>query len=260
MDRPMMPKATAVWLIDNTKLTFDQIAGFCGLHPLEVQGIADGDVAAGIKGLDPVMGGQITREEIAKGEESTAHVLRMATPRVAMPSQQKRKGPRYTPVSRRQDRPNAIAWLLRHHPELSDAQIGKLVGTTKPTINAIRERTHWNQANLKPADPVTLGLCRQMELDEAIAKAQAKNPEKVIAKVDEEGERLMPVDEALQDPALDPADPFAGSDLAGPAGDPLDKDEAPLPDADALFPDLEPKDDDASAGDQPVEDPFRDQS
>lgn len=172
MALPLMPKATAVWLVDNTTLTFDQIADFCGLHPLEVQGIADGDVAANMAGQDPVGTGQLTREEIERCEASAEERLKLIES--DMPAPKKRKGPRYTPVSKRQDRPDAIAWLVRNHPELSDAQIGKLIGTTKPTISSIRERTHWNMSNLKPTDPVTLGLCTQIELDGIIQKAAAR--------------------------------------------------------------------------------------
>jgi len=165
-----MPKATAVWLVDNTALTFEQIGAFCLLHPLEVQSIADGEVAIGIVGLNPTRNGQLTKEEIARCEGDPAARLEMAQrdgPKPVVRS----KGARYTPVSKRQDRPNAIAWLLRHHPELSDVQISKLVGTTKPTINAVRDRTHWNSPNLTPNDPVMLGLCRQLDLDAAVAKA-----------------------------------------------------------------------------------------
>lgn len=170
--KPLMPKATAVWLVDNTALTFDQIAHFCGLHVLEVKGIADGDVAHGIKGLDPISSGQITREEIRKGEADPAHDLKIAEPKVSVPQvTTRKKGPRYTPVSRRQDRPNAVLWLLRNHPELKDAQVIRLVGTTKPTIAQIRDRSHWNSANLQPQDPVTLGLCSQIELDAEVKKA-----------------------------------------------------------------------------------------
>jgi hypothetical protein len=158
-DIPLMPKATAVWLVDNTSLSFDQIAEFCRLHPLEVKAIADGEAAVTIKGLDPVLTGQLTREEIQAAEADKKHKLRLANPKVRVPTTiTKRKGPRYTPVSRRQDRPNAILWLLRNHPELKDAQIMRLVGTTKPTIESIRSRQHWNANNLSPLDPVTLGL------------------------------------------------------------------------------------------------------
>ncbi len=169
MDLPLMPKATAVWLIDNTALNFRQIAEFCGLHPLEVQGIADGEVAQGIVGLDPVANNQLTQAEIERCEKAPSATLKLLKTAEKMPT--RRKGPRYTPVSRRQDRPDAIAWLLRYHPELSDGQIGKLVGTTKPTISAIRDRTHWNMANIRPVDPVSLGLCKQIDLDEAVKKA-----------------------------------------------------------------------------------------
>ena len=166
MARPLMPKATAVWLVDNSSLTFEQIAAFCGLHPLEIQGIADGEVAVGIKGLDPTANGQLTREEIERCVAEPMARLAMARVTVEVP-ERKTKGQRYTPVSKRQDRPNAIAWLVRYQTELMDPQIAKLVGTTKPTIQAIRERSHWNMANIKPQDPVTLGLCSQIELDAA---------------------------------------------------------------------------------------------
>ena len=167
---PLMPKATAVWLVENTALSFDQIAAFCKLHPLEVKAIADGESAQGIKGLDPVLTGQLTREEIQRAEREPEHRLKLADPKVRVP-ETKRRGPRYTPVSRRQDRPNAILWLVRNHPELKDAQIMRLVGTTKSTIAQIRDRTHWNSASLSPLDPVTLGLCSQLELDMEVEKA-----------------------------------------------------------------------------------------
>ncbi len=168
--RPLMPKATAVWLVDNTALTFEQIAEFCGLHVLEVSGIADGEVAIGIKGMDPVTAGQLTREEIARCEADAAS--RLALREFSHPEPRKKgMGARYTPVSRRQDRPDAIAWLLRHHPELTDSQTGKLVGTTKPTIQSIRDRNHWNQPNIKPVDPVSLGLCSQIDLDAQVKLA-----------------------------------------------------------------------------------------
>jgi hypothetical protein len=171
---PLMPKATAVWLIENTGLTFEQIAHFCHLHELEVKGIADGDVAQGIKGLDPVAAGQLTREEIEKGEADPNFRLKLSESKTGIPVAKPRRGPRYTPVSRRQDRPDAIAWLLRNHPELTDSQIMKLVGTTKPTIQAVRDRTHWNASQIKPVDPVTLGLCSQLDLDLAVQKAARK--------------------------------------------------------------------------------------
>jgi len=166
----LMPKATAVWLVDNTALSFDQIAQFCRLHPLEVSAIADGESAQGIKGMDPVMTGQLSREEIARGEADPNYKLKLSEPKVRVP-ESKRKGPRYTPLSKRQDRPNAILWLVRNHPELKDAQISRLVGTTKSTIEQIRNRTHWNAANLVPMDPVTLGLCSQIDLDIEVQRA-----------------------------------------------------------------------------------------
>ncbi len=171
---PLMPKATAVWLVDNTSLTFEQIAEFCQLHVLEVKGIADGDVAHGIKGMDPLASGQLTRDEIRKAQDDTSYRLKLSEPKVEIPVVKTKKGPKYTPVSRRQDRPNAILWLLRSHPELRDSQIMRLVGTTKPTILSIRERTHWNSANLEPMDPVTLGLCTQTDLDKEVKRADTR--------------------------------------------------------------------------------------
>lgn len=171
----LMPKATAVWLVDNTSLSFDQIAEFCTLHPLEVKAIADGESAQGIKGMDPIITGQLTRDEIVRAEQDEKHRLKLAPPKVRVP-EAKRKGPRYTPVSKRQDRPNAILWLVRNHPELKDPQISRLVGTTKSTIEQIRERTHWNSANLTPMDPVTLGLCSQIDLDLEVEKASRGMP------------------------------------------------------------------------------------
>ena len=166
----LMPKATAVWLVDNTALSFEQIAQFCGLHPLEVSAIADGEAAQGIKGMDPIMTGQLTREEIDKGVADPNHRLHLSDPKGRDP-ESKRKAPRYTPLSKRQDRPNAILWLVRNHPELKDAQISRLVGTTKSTIDQIRERKHWNANNLVPMDPVTLGLCSQIDLDLEVNRA-----------------------------------------------------------------------------------------
>ena len=172
MTLPLMPKATAVWLVENTSLTFEQIAAFCGLHVLEVKGIADGDVAQGIKGLDPVTSSQLTRDEIEEAERDPSRRLKIAEPKVVMPeAAASRRGPRYTPVSRRHDRPNAVLWLLKNHPELKNSQIMRLVGTTKPTITQIRERSHWNAPNLTPQDPVTLGLCSQIDLDAEVKKA-----------------------------------------------------------------------------------------
>ncbi len=188
---PLMPKATAVWLVANTALSFDQIADFCHLHPLEVQAIADGEAAQSIKGLDPVLTGQLTREDIEKAEADPAVRLGIHEPRVRAPVS-KRKGPRYTPVSGRQDRPNAILWVLRNHPEVKDAAIMRLVGTTKPTIESIRSRSHWNSNNLQPTDPVALGLCSQIDLDFEVEKAAKNAPQPPAAP---EGATLLPASE-----------------------------------------------------------------
>src|ERR1700741_2168227 len=201
---PLMPKATAVWLVENTALTFDQVADFCKLHPLEVRAVADGDAAQGIKGLDPIQTGQLTREEIAKAEADPNYRLHIAPNTVRLPEDKRKpRGGRYTPVSRRQDRPNAILWLVRNHPELKDSQIMRLVGTTKSTIQAIRDRTHWNSANLTPLDPVTLGLCSQIDLDLEVQKAAKEKP----APVQEPGARLLPasVTTAPKEEPLEPA-------------------------------------------------------
>ncbi|MBL28600.1 MAG: cytoplasmic protein [Rhodospirillaceae bacterium] len=171
MAQPLMPKATAVWLVDNTSLTFDQIAEFCNLHPLEVKGIADGEVAVGILGMDPIAAGQVTREEITRCEADPKLRLQIRPAEVPLTTA-RRKGPRYTPVSKRQDRPDAIAWLLKFHPELNDAQISRLLGTTKATIEAVRSRSHWNTPNIKPRDPVLLGICTQGEFENEVAKAR----------------------------------------------------------------------------------------
>jgi uncharacterized protein len=198
MDRtPLMPKATAVWLVDNTSLTFEQIAEFCGLHVLEVKGIADGDVAHGIKGMDPISSGQLSRDEIAKAEEDTSHRLKLAEAKVEVPEVKTKRGPRYTPVSRRQDRPNAILWLLRNHPELKDSQIMRLVGTTKPTIIAIRDRTHWNSPGLVAQDPVTLGLCSQTDLDAEVKKAARRLEKKDTGAEPAKGGTLIPAEETI---------------------------------------------------------------
>lgn len=221
---PLMPKATAVWLVDNTSLSFEQIAGFCKLHPLEVKAIADGEAAQGIKGLDPILTGQLTREEVERAQNDPKHPLKLQGSKVVVP-EAKRKGPRYTPVSRRQDRPNAILWLVRNHPELKDAQIIRLVGTTKPTIAAIRDRTHWNSANLTPSDPVTLGLCSQLELDIEVEKG-AKNapPRPEGAGID----MLMPVEESTSEEALAAA-------FTMDTSKPIAREEEEEIDADAVF-------------------------
>ncbi|MDO8359796.1 MAG: DUF1013 domain-containing protein [Devosia sp.] len=189
----LMPKATAVWLVDNTSLSFEQIAAFCALHPLEVQGVADGDVAGGIMGVNPIQNGQLTREEIEKAEGDPSYRLKVSDPKVRVAAA-KRKGPRYTPISRRNERPNAIRWLLRNHPELKDAQIMRLVGTTKSTIDSVRENTHWNSTNIQPMDPVTLGLCSQIDLD-----LEVKRAAKGTASPDEadQGTMLLTAEEAL---------------------------------------------------------------
>jgi uncharacterized protein len=194
---PLMPKATAVWLIENTSLTFEQIANFCKLHPLEVKGIADGEVAAGIKGHDPVSSGQLTRDEIAAAEADENRQLRLAVPKVRLPEPSRKRGARYTPLSRRQDRPNAILWLNRNHPELKDAQMMRLVGTTKATLQAIRDRTHWNSAALTPVDPVTLGLCSQMDLDfEVNRAAKDRRPTE-----EDQGQTLVPSEVTTRAPS-----------------------------------------------------------
>ncbi|MEL6373544.1 MAG: cell cycle transcriptional regulator TrcR [Pseudomonadota bacterium] len=210
---PLMPKATAVWLVDNTSLTFSQIADFCGLHPLEVRGIADGEVAQGIKGQDPISSNQLTREEIKRGENDENHRLKLAKAKVTVPVVKSKKGPRYTPVSRRQDRPNAILWLLRSHPEMKDSQIMRLVGTTKPTITAIRDRTHWNSPNLQPLDPVTLGLCSQIDLDAEVSKANARAMKERAHDREplEEAGTLLPIAETTEQPQ--PAEIVEAADL-----------------------------------------------
>ena len=173
-DTILMPKATAVWLVDNTSLTFEQIADFCGLHPLEVKGIADGEVARDIRGADPIANGQLSREELDAAQNNPAYRMKAQKSRHAELLKPAKKAPRYTPVSRRQDRPDAIAWFLRSHPEVADSQIAKLLGTTKATIDQVRNRTHWNSTAIKPVDPVTLGLVGQLELDGVVRKAAEK--------------------------------------------------------------------------------------
>ncbi len=173
MALPLMPKATAVWLVENTALTFEQVGDFCGLHKLEVQAIADGEVAAGIIGLDPVMNGQLTAEEIKRCEDDPRARLKMLRSELPQPVT-RTKGPRYTPVSKRADKPDAIAYLVKTHPELLDAQIARLLGTTKDTIAKVRDRSHWNASNIKPRSPVFLGLCKQADLDAAVKRAQRR--------------------------------------------------------------------------------------
>ena len=203
MTQILMPKATAVWLIDNTSLTFKQISDFTRLHPLEVEGIADGDVAGGVRGADPIANGQVSREEIEKAEKDSDYSMKAETFETAeslTPKVKKRKGPRYTPLSRRQDRPDAIAWLVRNHPELTDAQISKLVGTTKPTIQSIRERTHWKMSTINPTDPVSLGLTSQIDLDEAVRIAAEKEAKRREQEGEDDSPTLEPVVEEPVEP------------------------------------------------------------
>ena len=208
-DLPLMPKATAVWLVDNTTMTFRQIADFCGMHELEIAGVADGEVAVGIKGFDPITNHQLTTEDIQRCEADPVARLTLVKRELAPP--QKRRGPRYTPVSKRQDRPSAIAWLVRYHPEMEDSQIGKLVGTTKPTIQSIRNRTHWNISSIQPVDPVALGLCKQLDLDAAVMKAAAKKAKaKEPVPSAEERISLMSTAESL----MTPGEPHAPHRLA----------------------------------------------
>jgi hypothetical protein len=191
-----MAKATAVWLVDNTTLSFKQIADFCGMHELEVQGIADGDVAAGVKGFDPIANNQLDPQEIEKGQKDPAYALKLKY-NPASDGEGKRRGPRYTPLSKRQDRPAAILWLVKFHPELADAQISKLVGTTKPTIAAIRDRTHWNNNNISPIPPGALGLCRQSELDAAVQKAAKRKAAEGGIMTDDERRKLVSTEQSL---------------------------------------------------------------
>lgn len=231
MALPLMAKATAVWLVDNTTLAFTQIAEFCGLHELEVNGIADGEVAVGVKGFDPIANTQLTTEEIKRCEDNPKAKLQlMHNP--AADGELKRKGPRYTPLSKRQDRPSAIAWLVKFHPELTDGQISKLVGTTKPTIMAIRDRTHWNIGNIQPVDPVALGMCKQGELDTAVAKAVKKmGGDEVMS--DDERMKLVSTEQSLSMPD----EPRVPSNMSGLENFTLGttEDEEPKHDVDSLF-------------------------
>ncbi|WP_425039792.1 DUF1013 domain-containing protein [Primorskyibacter sp. S187A] len=235
--KPIMAKATAVWLVDNTTLTFKQVADFTGMHELEVQGIADGDVAAGVKGFDPIANNQLTQDEITAGEKNPLHKLKLKFNPAAV-GEEKRRGPRYTPLSKRQDRPASILWLVKFHPELSDGQISKLVGTTKPTIQAIRERTHWNIANIQPIDPVALGLCKQSELDAAVQKAAAKKAADGEAMSDDERRKLLSTEQSLEAPA-EPRIPSAIEGLEtftlGDSADDEKEDERDYVDADSFF-------------------------
>ena len=195
MALPLMQKATAVWLVENTSLTFRQIATFCGLHELEISGIADGEVAQGIRGMDPISTNQLTREEIENCEKNADRNLElMINP--AAKGEKKRRGPKYTPLSKRQDKPSAILWLVKFHPELTDAQISKLVGTTKNTIQSIRQRSHWNISNIQPIDPVALGLCKQVELDLQVERIAKKNVA-IKGTSDDENQKILSTDDSL---------------------------------------------------------------
>ncbi|WGW05518.1 DUF1013 domain-containing protein [Tropicibacter oceani] len=238
MAKLLHPKATAVWLVDNTTLSFKQIADFTGFHELEIQGIADGDVATGVKGFDPVANNQLVQEEIDKAEKDPLYKMKLKF-NAAAHDEEKRRGPRYTPLSKRQDRPNAILWLVKFHPELADSQISKLVGTTKPTIQTIRERTHWNIQNMQPIDPVALGLCRQSELDAAVAKA-AKNKDAVMT--DDERRKLVSTEQSLEmgsEPRLPSAiEGLETFSLSDPRGDDEEEDTrtaSDFSDADSFF-------------------------
>lgn len=201
----LMPKATAVWLIEETSLSFEQIAAFCDLHPLEVAGIADEEVAKGIRGVDPIAAGFLSREEIARGESDANYRLKAAEQKkIDLPERKPRRGARYIPTIRRGDRPDAIAWFLRNHPEVSDAQVVKLIGTTKSTIEQVRTRTHWNAANIKPVDPVSLGLCSQIELDDVVQKAaEVKAKDDARRRKTEEGPTLRPASETVDPQAYE---------------------------------------------------------
>ena len=228
MTNILMPKATAVWLVDNTSLTFDQIADFCELHPLEVKGIADGEVARDIRGADPIANGQLNREELDAAEKSPNYRMKAQKSRHAELLKPIKKGPRYTPVSRRQDRPDAIAWFLRNHPEVPDSQVARLLGTTKATIDQVRNRQHWNSANIKPVDPVTLGLSTQLELDAVVKKAHDKKAKDDARRgiVQPEGATLRPASEtgAVQEPEADEAEHEPEPELATVFADHDDED------------------------------------
>ncbi len=251
MTKPIMAKATAVWLVENTTLTFKQIADFCGLHELEVQGIADGDVAAGVRGFDPIANNQLTQEEIDKAEKDPIHKLKLKFNPAAV-GEEKRRGPRYTPLSKRQDRPAAILWLVKFHPELSDGQISKLVGTTKPTIQTIRERTHWNIQNIQPIDPVALGLCKQSELDAAVQRAAKKKAAEGDVMSDDERRKLVSTEQSLGMEA-EPRIPTAISGLETftltDSGNDEDEEDKSVPDADSFF-NLPDSDDDEDEDDR----------
>ena len=194
---PLMPKATAIWLVDNTSLSFRQIGDFCGMHELEIKGIADGEVGIGIKGLNPITSGQLTKDEIDRCTNNEGETLKIIENEISEKTEQSKKKKKYTPLSKRQDRPDAVYWLIRNHPELKDSQVARLVGSTKNTIDAIRKRTHWNMANIRPQDPIGLGLCRQIELDEALAKADRSIKRAEKKKEKEEKLKLQEMNEQV---------------------------------------------------------------
>lgn len=251
MNKPIMAKATAVWLVDNTTISFMQIANFCGLHELEVQGVADGDVATGVKGFDPITNNQLTQDEIDAAEKDPQHELKLKFNAAAV-GEEKRRGPRYTPLSKRQDRPAAILWLVKFHPELTDGQISKLVGTTKPTILSLRERTHWNISSIQPVDPVALGLTRQTELDAAVQKANEKKAKEGGVMSDDERRKLVSTEQSLGMDEAEPKIPTAISGLEtftlGDGDDEKSDEPEEVLDADSLFnlPNEADEDDDKS--------------
>ena len=186
MTLPLMPKATAIWLVENTALTFKQIADFCGMHELEIKGIADGEVGMGIKGLNPVSTNQLTKEEIDIAANDPEHTLELIQNEITIQTERDPKQKKYTPLSKRQERPDAISWLLRNHPELKDSQVAKLVGSTKNMVVSIKNKTNWNMSNIRPQDPVGLGLCKQIDLDEALEKAERSQKRAAKKKLKEE--------------------------------------------------------------------------
>ena len=261
MAKPLMAKATAVWLVDNTTMSFKQIADFVGMHELEVQGIADGDVAAGVKGFDPIANNQLTQDEIDRAEKNPLHKLKLKYNPAAQ-GEEKRRGPRYTPLSKRQERPAAILWLVKFHPELADSQIARLVGTTKPTIQSIRDRTHWNISSIQPVDPVALGLCKQSELDRAVQKANERRAREGAVISDDERRKLVSTEQSLEmeaEPRIPSA--IAGLEtftLSGRAEETGEEEEAAsddsgLVDADSFF--NLPEDDRRDDEDEDSEDP-----
>ncbi|MCW8842372.1 MAG: DUF1013 domain-containing protein [Rhodobacteraceae bacterium] len=248
MSKLLHPKATAVWLVDNTTISFKQIADFVGMHELEIQGIADGDVAAGVKGFDPIANNQLTQEDIDAAQNNPMLKLKVKF-NAAASGEEKRRGPRYTPLSKRQDRPNSILWLVKFHPELTDGQISKLVGTTKPTIQSIRNREHWNIANMQPIDPVALGLCKQSELDAVVQKAAEKRAANGEVMSDDERRKLVSTEQSLgmvSEPKMPTA--IEGLETFTLGGDDADdeKDDADYKDADSFFnlPDKDDEDED----------------